>query len=308
MIDYDYPPFRPPNEASSALIRASRGCPWNRCLFCTMYKTITFQPRLVKDVTKDIDNAVHIYPQARTVFIADSDSLAMKNIEEIIRHIKDRFSSAERITSYARAKTLMHLGAPRLTKLRDAGLTRVHVGLESGDEITLAFLQKGATPQEMIAGGKAVKDAGLELSLYVLIGAGGKDRLTEHAVESARVCNEINPDFIRLRTLIVQHGSLLEEKMKSGQYRSTSPFEKLSEVKMFLERLDVQNCELASDHHTNYIWMGDTVIYRGIHGMLPKDKHAMMEVLVQTLPLLSQASGEVLDATLLYQRGMITSL
>ena len=308
MIDYDYPPFRPPNEASSALIRASRGCPWNRCLFCTMYKTLTFQPRLVKDVTKDIDNAVHIYPQARTVFIADSDSLAMKNIEEIIRHIKDRFPSAERITSYARAKTLMHLGAARLTKLRDAGLTRVHVGLESGDESTLAFLQKGATPQEMIAGGKAVKDAGLELSLYVLIGAGGKDRLTEHAVESARVCNEINPDFIRLRTLIVQHGSLLEEKMKSGQYRPTSPFEKLSEVKLFLERLDIQNCELASDHHTNYIWMDDTVIYRGIHGMLPQDKHAMMEVLVQTLPLLSQAPGEVLDATLLYQRGMITSL
>jgi radical SAM superfamily enzyme YgiQ (UPF0313 family) len=232
----------------------------------------------------------------------------MKNIEEIIRHIKDRFPSAERITSYARAKTLMHLGAARLTKLRDAGLTRVHVGLESGDESTLAFLQKGATPQEMIAGGKAVKEAGLELSLYVLIGAGGTDRLTEHAVESARVCNEINPDFIRLRTLIVQHGSLLEEKMKAGQYRSTSPFEKLSEVKLFLERLDVQNCELASDHHTNYLWIGDTVIYRGIHGMLPQDKHAMMEVLNQTLPLLSQAPGEVLDATLLYQRGMITSL
>jgi radical SAM superfamily enzyme YgiQ (UPF0313 family) len=308
MIDYDFPPFRPPNEASSALIRASRGCPWNRCLFCTMYKTTRFQPRSVEDVTKDIDHAVHLYPQARTVFIADSDSLAMKNIEEIIRHIKDRFPSAERITSYARAKTLMRLGATRLTTLRNAGLTRVHIGLESGDATTLAFLQKGAIPQEMIAGGKAAKDAGLKLSLYVLIGAGGKDRLTEHAVESARVCNEINPDFIRLRTLIVQHGSLLEAKIISRQYRCTSPFEKLSEVKLFLEHLNVQHCELASDHYTNYLWMDDTVIYRGIHGMLTEDKPAMIKFLTQTLQLLLQASDEMLDATILYQRGMITSL
>jgi radical SAM superfamily enzyme YgiQ (UPF0313 family) len=308
MTEYDFPPYRPPNEASSALIRASRGCPWNRCLFCTMYKICTFQPRPVDDVKKDVDVAVRLFPGARTVFIADSDSLAMKNSEEIIRYIKACFPSAERITSYARAKTLMHLGAARLMKLRDAGLTRVHVGLESGDETTLSFLQKGATPQEMIAGGKAAKDAGLELSLYVLIGAGGKDRLTEHAVESAGVCTAINPDFIRLRTLIVQHGSLLEEKMKSGLYRPTSPLEKLREVKLFLEHLEVHDCELASDHHTNYLWVDNKVMYRGIYGMLPQEKNRMMDVLNQTLELLSQATGEIVDATLQYKRGVITSL
>ena len=160
----------------------------------------------------------------------------------------------------------------------------------------------------MIAGGKAAKDADLEVSLYVLIGAGGKNRLIEHAVESARVSNEINPDFIRLRTLIVQHGSLLEEKMKSGQYQSTSPVEKLKEVKMFLEHLNVQNCELISDHHTNHVIVGDALIYRGIHGMLRKDKQSMIESLNSTLQLLSQTSCEVLDATLLYERGRITSL
>ncbi|MBN1860006.1 MAG: radical SAM protein [Candidatus Thermoplasmatota archaeon] len=308
MSPYDFPPYRPPNEASSALIRASRGCPWNRCLFCTMYKGLKFEQRPLQDVKKDIDVAVDMYPGARAVFIADSDSLLMKDGEEIIRHIKKRFPRAERITSYARAATLQRLGVPRLVQLRKAGLTRVHVGLESGDADTLSFLRKGATPEQMIAGGKAAKDAGLEVSLYVLIGAGGKDRLTEHAVQSALVCNKIQPDFIRLRTLIVQHGSLLEEKMRSGLYRPTSPLEKLGEVKLFLEHLDVVGCFLASDHHTNYIRVGNTVVYRGIQGMLPEEKNHMIAILNSALEVLSQTQGEILDATLLYDRGLISSL
>jgi radical SAM superfamily enzyme YgiQ (UPF0313 family) len=106
-LDYDFPPYRPPNEAASALIRASRGCPWNKCLFCTMYKNIKFKPRSVEEVKRDVDTAAEIYKGAKTVFIADSDSLSMKNIKEIIQYIKIRFPDAERITSYARAKTLM---------------------------------------------------------------------------------------------------------------------------------------------------------------------------------------------------------
>ncbi|KYK21494.1 hypothetical protein AYK25_03355 [Thermoplasmatales archaeon SM1-50] len=308
MINYDFPPYRPPNEASSALIRVSHGCPWNRCLFCTMYKTVKFQPRSLEEIKKDIDTAVHIFPEARSVFIADSDSLVMKDSEKIICYIKSRFPHAERITSYARAKTLMRLGAERLGKFHEAGLTRVHVGLESGDATTLSFLKKGATPQEMIAGGKAARQAGLELSIYVLIGAGGKDRLTEHAIGSAFVCNGINPDFIRLRTLIVQHGSLLEEKMKAGQYRPTSPLQKLTEVKLFLEHLDVQDCELVSDHHSNTIWVDNTIVYGGVNGILPAEKNHMLEVLNQTLQRLFHAREEILDATILYERGVISSL
>ena len=308
MFEYDFPPYRPPNEAASALIRASRGCPWNKCLFCTMYKTLKFKPRTVEEVKSDIDKATKIYKGARSIFIADSDSLVMKNIEEIVRHIKKRFPDVERITSYARAKTLMKLGSERLKKIKEAGLTRVHVGLESGDKITLEFMQKGAIPEEMIAGGKEAKEAGLELSFYILIGAGGKDRIKVHSVESAKVCNEVNPDFIRLRTLVVQRGSLLEEKMKSGQYKPTSPIEKLQEVKTFIENLNVNNCELASDHFTNYIWVDNNVVYKGVYGMLPQEKQDMLDILNQTLDFLSVAEGEVLDATILYDRGMISSL
>jgi len=307
-LNYDYPPYRPPNEAGSALIRASRGCPWNRCLFCTMYKTLKFQPKSVKEVKKDIDKAAKIYADAKTIFIADSDSLVMKNIEEIIKHIKLRFPDAKRITSYARAKTLMKLGSERLIKIKKAGLTRLHVGLESGDKKTLEFLQKGATLEEMIEGGKAAKNAGLELSFYILIGAGGKKRLKEHAIESAKVCNKVNPDFIRLRTLVVQRGSLLEKKMKEGKYNTTSPVEKLKEVKIFLENLEVDKCELASDHFTNYIWVGSNVVYRGIYGILPEHKKEMLDIINQTLEFLEITDGEILDAIILYERGLIHSL
>jgi radical SAM superfamily enzyme YgiQ (UPF0313 family) len=308
MLDYDFPPYRPPNEAISALIRASRGCPWNKCLFCTMYKDLRFHPKTVDEVKKDIDMATSIYKNSKTVFIADSDSLAMKNIVKIISYIKESFPEVERITSYARAKTLMKLGPERLKLIEQAGLTRVHIGLESGDKKTLEFLQKGTTPEEMIKGGRAAKDANLEVSFYILIGAGGKQRLKQHAIESARICNEVNPNFIRLRTLVVQHGSLLEGKMNEGLYDPTSPFEKLIEVKTFLENLEVNECELASDHFSNYIWVGKNIIYRGIYGLLPSDKKDILDILNQTLDFLSITDKEILDATILYDRGLITSL
>jgi radical SAM superfamily enzyme YgiQ (UPF0313 family) len=273
-----------------------------------MYKTLKFYPRSLDDVKKDIDTAANIYKGAKTIFIADSDSLVMKNIEEIIKYIKFRFPNLDRITSYARAKTLMKLGSERLKKLKKAGLTRVHVGLESGDKKTLKFMQKGVTPKEMISGGKEAKKSGLELSFYILIGAGGKNRLKEHAIGSAKGCNEVGPDFIRLRTLVVQRGSLLEDKRKIGEYTPISPIEKLQEIKLFLENLKVKQCELASDHFTNYIWIDNTIIYRGIYGMLPNDKSDMLDLLNNTLNFLSNTDREILDATILYDRGLIDNL
>jgi radical SAM superfamily enzyme YgiQ (UPF0313 family) len=306
--DYEMPPYRPPSEAGSVLIRASRGCPWNKCEFCTMYKTIDFRPRSVEEVKDDIDTAAKLFKGARTIFIGDSDSLAMKHIDEIVRYLRESFPGVTRITSYARAKTLMRLGFERLKEIRKAGLTRVHVGLESGDNETLELMQKGAKPEEMVLGGKAAREAGLELCFYVLIGAGGRDRLREHAMRSAKVCNEVNPDFIRLRTLVVQRNSLLDKKRKSGQYAPTTPKEKLEEVKTFVQNLDVKDCELTSDHFTNYIWLNNVVVYNGICGMLPKDKDSMLETLTEAMEFLDAAEGEVLDATILYDRGLISSL
>jgi hypothetical protein len=305
---YDFPPYRPPNEASSALIRATRGCPWNRCEFCTMYKGTRFQMRPLEDVIADIDKAAGIFAGARSVFIADSDSLVRKDVEDILRHVKVRFPDAERVTSYGRARTLRVLGPERLSSLREAGLTRVHMGLESGDAETLELMAKGVTPDEMIAGGTAAREAGLDLSLYVLIGAGGSDRLKEHALGSATVCNEIDPDFIRLRTLVVQHDSPLEAKMRAGLYRPTSPGQKLEEVRTFVDALDLTDCELASDHFTNFIWIDHEPVYDGVHGRLPSEKRRLLSKLDRAIDLVRGSDGDVQDATMLYERGLIQHL
>ncbi len=305
---YDFPPYRPPSEADSALIRLSRGCPWNRCRFCTMYRSTRFEMRPTEELLAEIDRAAEIYSGARTVFLADSDSLVMKDAERLIARVRERFPDASRITSYARARTLKRLGADGLGKLRRAGLTRVHVGLESGDPETLALLAKGTTPEQMVAGGRAAKDAGLELSFYVLIGAGGTERLEEHARESARVCNLAQPDFIRLRTLVAQRGSDLETDREEGRYRPTSPPEKLEEVKRFITGLELDDCELASDHFTNNIWLESRVVYNGVFGRLPEQKGEMLHTLEQTIALLGSAEGRVRDITMLYDTGLIGNL
>jgi radical SAM superfamily enzyme YgiQ (UPF0313 family) len=273
-----------------------------------MYKKIKFKPKSVEEAKSEIDKAAIIYKNARTVFIADSDSLAIKDIDKIIEYTKLSFPDANRITSYARAKTLMKLGTDRLKMIKKAGLTRVHIGLESGDKKTLDFMQKGSTPEEIIKGGITAKEAELQLSFYILIGAGGKERLKNHAVETAKVCNKVNPDFIRLRTLVIQSGSLLEEKEISNEFKATSPIEKLREVKLFLENLNVSNCELASDHFTNYIWIDNAIIYGGIYGTLPRDKQEMLHIINKSLDYLDNTNEEIIDATVLYKRGLIHSL
>jgi radical SAM superfamily enzyme YgiQ (UPF0313 family) len=305
---YDFPPYRPPSEADSALIRLSRGCPWNRCLFCTMYKETRFEARPTAELLQEIDRGAEIFAGARTVFLADSDSLVMKDAETLVARVRERFPFAERVTTYARARTLKMLGPEKLGRLKSAGLTRVHVGLESGDPQTLKFLAKGTTAEQMVAGGRAAKEAGLELCYYVLIGAGGKERLTEHAVESARVCNQARPDFIRLRTLVAQKGSALAEERSAGRYHPTSPLEKLEEVKRFISELDLEGCELASDHFTNNIWLESRVVYGGVYGTLPDQQEEMLAVLRQTLEFLETVEGRVRDITMLYDRGLIESL
>jgi coproporphyrinogen III oxidase-like Fe-S oxidoreductase len=195
-----------------------------------------------------------------------------------------------------------------LKAVRKAGLDRLHLGLESGDEIVLKRLSKGAEPEEMIQAGKKAKAVGFEVSFYVLSGAGGKDRWREHAINSAKVLNVAKPDFIRLRTLTIQHRTPLDDKLTRGQFVLTPPLERLEEVKLFLETLNINNCFLASDHMTNYLWAGNTVIYRGVSGSLPGDKARMLETVQASIDFIKTSEEEIKDSNLLYREGLISSL
>jgi radical SAM superfamily enzyme YgiQ (UPF0313 family) len=273
-----------------------------------MYKHLKFEVKPLHEVKEDIKQARQIYGAADTIFLGDSDNLVHKNLPEIVAFIRKTFPETERITTYARAKTIIHRKMDYLKAVRRAGLDRLHLGLESGDEIVLERLSKGAKPEEMIQAGKKAKTAGFEVSFYVLSGAGGKDRWREHAINSGKVLNAAQPDFIRLRTLTIQYRTPLDEKLIKGKFLLTPPLERLEEVKLFLEKLDVKNCFLASDHMTNYLWAGNTLVYRGVSGILPADKDRMLETVKRSIDIIHSSDEEIKDSNLLYREGLISSL
>lgn len=305
---YDFPPFRPPNEAQSALIRITRGCPWNRCEFCAMYKHLAFEKKPLETIKRDVLIARKIYGKAKTIFLGDSDNLVHRDLPEIVAFIRKTFPEAERITAYARAKTILRNKMEFLAATRQAGLERLHLGLESGDPIILEGLCKGATPEQMITAGQKAKKAGFEVSFYLLNGAGGKDRWKQHATESARVLNLARPDFIRLRTLTIQHNTPLDDKLRNGEFHFTPPLERLEEIQLFLQNLDLSDCYLASDHLTNYLWAGQTIVYRGIAGGLPQDKPAMLETVQQAITAVQSSPLPVKDSNQLYREGVLSGL
>jgi radical SAM superfamily enzyme YgiQ (UPF0313 family) len=274
--NYDFPPFRPPSEANSLLLRVTRGCPWNRCTFCSMYKGMKFEIRDLEEILGDIELARDLYgDRIRTVFIGDSNSLVVKTemLVKILNALFSSFPHIERVTSYARAKTIAKKPLGDLIKINQAGLTRLHVGLETGDRELLKEIEKGATPEEMIEAGKKAKEAGFECSLYVLLGIGGEEKWEQHAKGTAEVLNQIDPHFIRVRTFIPQPNSPLYEAMERGDFQSASPETILKETKLLLEMLQVTS-QFLSDHISNLL---------SLHGKLPEDKEKMIQRIEEAL-------------------------
>jgi len=273
---YDFPPFRPPSEANSLLLRVTRGCPWNRCTFCSMYKTTKFEIRDLEEILGDIELAKDLYgDRVRTIFIGDSNSLLVKTeiLVQVLNSLSSSFPHIERVTSYARAKTIAKKPLEDLIKIYRAGLTRLHVGLETGDRDLLKEIEKGATPEEMIEAGRKAKQAGFEYSLYVLLGIGGEEKWESHAKGTAEVLNQIDPHFIRVRTFIPQPGSPLYDAMEEGRFRLASPETILKETKLLLEELQVTS-QFLSDHISNLL---------PLHGKLPEEKERMVQMIDDAL-------------------------
>jgi radical SAM superfamily enzyme YgiQ (UPF0313 family) len=263
--------------------------------------------RSYEEVKSDISKAHALFPHASTVFIGDSDSLVHKDILKIVALTRKAFPQADRITSYARAHTIAHRSIERLTALRETGLTRLHVGLESGDAEILNYLSKGASPDIMIEGGLKAKEAGFELCFYVLSGAGGESRWKEHADGSAKVINAVNPDFVRLRALSLVKNAPLYNEWKSGQFVQIAPLTRLRETRKLAEQLDVSDCRLASDHVTNYLWGPEGIVFAGIDGMLGQDKELILQTIDEAIDKVEDRD-DILDANALVQRGVITNL
>lgn len=271
---YEPPLYRPPSEANSLLVRVTFGCPHNECTFCPMYKNVPFRTRPTEQILAEIDAAAEVYgDRVRTVFLPDGNTIVLKTekLLPILARLEERFPRLERVTCYGSARFVIRKSPDDLKRLRDAGLTRIHMGIESGDAKTLEKIKKGATPREMIEAGCRAREAGMEVSEYILVGIAGLERSLVHAEASAKVLNAIQPRFVRLRTFVPVEGTPMWEE----RLRLMSPHECLREILALVKRLEAP-MELVSDHISNYA---------DIRGKIPEDKERIMERIEKCLDL-----------------------
>ncbi len=209
----------------------------------------------------------------RSVFLQDANSLIIhpNDLAAILTHLKNRFPWIDRITSYARSHTISRISDEDLAKIANAGLNRIHIGMESGADEVLKRVKKGADKSTHIKAGKKVKQAGIELSEYVMPGLGGKELSEIHARETADALNQIDPDFIRLRTLAIPTSVPLYDEYASGRFEKISDEMTAKEILLFLECLQGINSVVQSDHILN--------LFQEVEGKLPEDKHKMMDVI-----------------------------
>lgn len=223
----------------------------------------------------------------RTAFLQDADSLIMRtpDLIEVVKYLKEMFPSLERITSYARAKTIYRKSLGELKGIRAAGLSRLHVGLETGDDELLQHVEKGVTAEQHIVAGKNAKEAGFEYSTYIMPGLGGVSRSEQHAKNTARVLNEIDPHYIRLRPFVPRPSTPLFDEYQSGELIITSPHERLRELKTMVEELTVTS-RLCFDHMMN-AWRSEsgrllfTQDYEGYK--FPEEKGKVLDLIEEGL-------------------------
>ncbi len=235
-----------------------------------------YSVRPVHDICEDIDEAFNQYGvKVRSVFFPAGNSIAMptRELATICRYCKKKFPGLQRITVYGSSQYIAQKGLHDLKKLREAGLSRIHIGLESGDDKLLKRVKKGTNAAEQIEAGQLVKQAGIQLSEYVILGLGGTERSTDHALKTAEAINSIAPDFLRLRTLVPKINTLLLHQINKGRFQLLSPYQILRETRMLIENVSVSTT-LASDHYTNYL---------NLSGALPEEKDRLLETIDQAL-------------------------
>lgn len=269
--------YRPPSEAGSLIIQATLACPHNKCAFCGMYQGRKFHVRPIEEVIEDLDSALQVYgaDRVRTIFLADGNTavLPAEKLIAIGEAAKARFPGLQRITMYGSAKFLVKKSLEEWQGIAAAGITRIHSGLESGDAETLRAINKGVTPQEAVAAYRHVMSAGIELSVYLMVGVAGTERWREHALGSASVLNHAPPSFVRLRTFVPHPGTPWHDRWSQGGLTLLSAYEALQETRLLVEQLQGPTT-LLSDHVSNFL---------DVQGQIPGDKATMLAEIDEAL-------------------------
>ena len=275
---YDTPVFRPPSEANSFILRVTRGCAHNKCTYCNMYRDVQFMACTDEEISRQIALAAHYGKNhVKRVFLADGDALVLstEKLLKILRVLFETFPKLQRVSSYAAPQDILRKSAEELQKLQEAGLKLLYYGMESGDDVVLKAVKKGVSGPEAIEAGKRVVEAGIKLSLMVIIGLAGAEGSDRHARETARAINEIKPNMLSALTLMLYRGSELLDQYEKGEFAPLSPQGIMLELHKIISLVELPpegHCLFRSNHVSNYVQLAAT---------LPKDKDRLLGQIAQ---------------------------
>jgi radical SAM superfamily enzyme YgiQ (UPF0313 family) len=271
-IDYVYPLYRPPSEANSLIFQITLGCSFNKCSFCNMYRTKEYSERPLEEIKKEIEMMSQLQPEVTRIFLADGDALnvATENIIKILNWIKGNFKNIERISCYSMPKNLLQKTDKELISLKQAGLDMVYLGIESGNDIILKKVTKGATSEMIIDSCKKAKKNGFIISCMIILGLGGKKYSNYHANDTSNIINQIKPNYLGALTLYMEPNIEKEFYSKfSEPFQPLEDSEILDEMETLIANTDVKEPVIFRANHASNVY--------SIGGTLPQDKYRILE-------------------------------
>jgi len=293
MLRYEGSIWRPPSEARSLILQATVGCSHNACTFCISYKDREYRVRGEMEIANDLTELPQTYKQrTRRVFLADGNALAMDTtqLKDTLDVLRENLPNLDRVGVYGYAKDTRNKSVEDLHKLREAGLGIVYLGLETGDDELLRWARKGVTTEENISACKKIRDAGIPLSLTIILGLGGEEHSERHAVSTAKTLNEIDPEYVGALTLMIPRGTPLHKMVDQGEFTPMKPLAIVGEMKILVDNLDLTECIFRTNHASNYLPIG---------GTLNRDKQAILDVIEGAI-----ASGDESKLKPGYLRGL----
>ncbi|WP_431190033.1 radical SAM protein [Desulfurivibrio dismutans] len=268
--------IRPPSEADSIILQVTVGCSHNRCTFCGTYKAEPFRLKNEETIAVDLEFAARYCRRQSRLFLADGDVLILPQtrLRRLLQDIRQRLPWVKRVRLYANAKAVRHKSIQELQELAALGLDRVYLGLESGHDPTLAAIDKGSTAEQMIAAGKAVRAAGLFLSVTALLGIAGRENSAAHAEATGRVLAAMAPNQVGILTLMLLPGTPLYQAAERGEFMLPDQVGLLRELRRMVAAMGDLRCQLQSNHPSNYL---------AINARLPRDREAVLAAIDRAL-------------------------
>jgi len=273
-LGYDYPLYRPPSEANSIIFQVTLGCSFNKCSFCNMYRTKEYTERPWEEIKSEIDLVSKSYPQTEKIFLADGDALNLSTsrLIEILDYLKGNFPKLKRISCYAMPKNLLQKSYDDLKRLNSRGLNMFYVGIETGHDIVLKKITKGATAKSIVDACRRAKKSGFILSCMVILGIGGKKYSIEHITQTAKVVSEVSPDFLAALTLILEDGIYDEFMQKFGEkFEPLDDTSVLEELEILVGKVNPSTPMIFRANHASNVY--------SIGGNLPEDKDKILSLI-----------------------------